>query len=197
MLPKRITTIYKAFANLYGAILSDDAYFILKKYYPDLKKSELTQSLKEKNRIKTLGYMVFKTEKNNKYVIANQYFDFERIGSVLSQTYIKQYYIYDNVDDFLKYSDSAYCEATKEYIMLYSYLQNSIHLDLAEINKWFNKVLFYNRTNIGDMQSIISVLNYKFDNQNQIFEFLKLYQNFINNLRIPDNLGHTPMELKD
>jgi hypothetical protein len=194
MLPNRISTIYKAFANLYGAILSDDVYSILKKHYPDLLKKELIENLKEKSQADTKGYIILKTN-NNKYVIALTFIPIYEMDEVLSQRNIKSFYIYNDISDFLKYADSSYCEETPEYRRLYRFYKYTLRLSDDKIKKCFKTILHINRSGQTDMESIIKTINGKINTEDQVYDFLNIYQKFINNLRIPYNLGHTPVEV--
>ena len=57
MKPKEFRLCYLAFKNLYGAIISDDAFNILKKYYPSLTKSEFNKDLKDRTTKQTRDYI--------------------------------------------------------------------------------------------------------------------------------------------
>lgn len=69
---KKITVIYKPLANLYGAILADDDYPIIKTYLPNLLKKDLYNVLKERKYKDTRGYKILTTENHN-YVITTEY----------------------------------------------------------------------------------------------------------------------------
>ena len=107
MKAKEFRMCYLAFKNLYGAIISDDAFDILKKYYPDLTKSEFNKDLKDRSTKATRDYMVYRTT-DRKYLIADEFYDFEDVDKLFEKQTGKDYYIPENLEKFLFYAYDMY-----------------------------------------------------------------------------------------
>ena len=76
MTSKYFTLFYKFFANMYGAIHSDDAFLIMKRFYPSLLKKDMYKDMNSRVYRSTRGYTIYKTT-DNKYVVCRDYYEFE------------------------------------------------------------------------------------------------------------------------
>jgi hypothetical protein len=195
MLPKRITDIYKALANLYGAILTDDAYPIMKTYFPNLVKKDLYNDLKERKYKDTRGYTIWTTENHN-YLITAEYISEEEISRILSQRNEKKYFLYSNFEDFIRYKDDSYCEGNESCKTFHDFLLNSLNMNEKEIHKEMRYFLYAIRIQMKEPQKILSHLADKTQNENQFEKLCSLFFNFYNNLKIPYNLGYAPYEMQ-
>lgn len=69
MKEKDLITIYRAFSNLYGAILDTDAFKIIQHYFPDFTLEEFKKDLKKRLRSLDRTFQVKKWIGDNEYVI--------------------------------------------------------------------------------------------------------------------------------
>lgn len=93
---KLFLKIYRALVNLYGAIVTDDAYPIIKKYYPNILKRDLYKDLKKRVNKFTRWYAVYRTTGHN-YLIASEFMSFEDVDLLFGEQINKPRYIPDTL----------------------------------------------------------------------------------------------------
>lgn len=111
-----------------------------------------------------------------------------------AQQSAKPYYI-PGKKEFLEYSDMCYVEASPEKSALAKFLTESFGFE-DEMLK--NMIALISLTDVNDMNDVISIFE-DFEikvSEAQCKTFIPLYVDFMNNLRIPENRGYTPLELK-
>jgi len=72
-----LTTCYKAFANLYGFIIMESAYDVLRTYFPNLKKNDLEKDLKSRLLKYTRDYNIVRVNNKSYAVVLENYEDKE------------------------------------------------------------------------------------------------------------------------
>ncbi|MBQ3295747.1 MAG: hypothetical protein IJH00_04655 [Erysipelotrichaceae bacterium] len=202
-----IRKFYLTFVNLYGVIFFNDAYEIMKKFYPDLKKNELLKDLKERNEKATRRYVVLRTkDRKNPYIICDEFLFDEDIDEILYQQHDKPFFVCDDVDEYFKYADSIGYNPGFEAMADFAYrkMKNNtdkkeakvlselftamicerIHCDFSDPMKTFNELI----------QKIIDAL--QLENEKEIGEMLQLYMNLQANTKMITNRGYSPLELR-
>lgn len=197
MKAKEFRMCYLAFKNLYGAIISDDAFNILKKYYPSLKKSEFNKDLKDRSTKATRNYMVYRTT-DRKYLIADQLYDFEDVDTLFDKQTGKDYYIPDNLESFLFYADDMYwfnenadlIDSMMKFLEKYMSIEDArfliykMHIEITGASDYVKIVeMFCDNSGISDEKTISDFLDYLFV--------------FSNTTRTPANKGKSASEMMD
>ena len=86
LLAKQYREFYVACVNLYGAIDSDDAFIVLKKYFPDAKKEDFLKDIKTRVDKFTREYTMWTVEKTrNRFIIANEFYDSDALDSLFRE----------------------------------------------------------------------------------------------------------------
>ncbi len=70
MQAKLFAKAYRCLVHFYGVINEQDAFCVLKSYYPTLRKSEFLQDLKERSRRRTRGYAIVDLGRARHFLIA-------------------------------------------------------------------------------------------------------------------------------
>ena len=186
---------YRAFVSLYGAITSDEAYKIIKNYYPKTNKIEFLKDLKSRSRKRTVDYAVYQFAGPN-FLIVHDLMTFEQINKMLESHIDKPFYVPESVDDFLKYSDPGYIEENDAFNILYDYLKKlykddkKAYLD-ATVIAYQIKVDMRIEASVDLIQE-----TYQFKDEKDIEDFIKIYSIVNNNTKKQSNSGHSPNELK-
>lgn len=207
MKPSTLRQFYLTFVNLYGVIFYTDAYDIIKKYYPDLKKSTLLKDLKDRNSKMTRTYAVLKNgDKKDPYLIADEFLSDEEITDILLQQRGKPFFVCDKLEEYFEYTyslgynpgyqpmvDFAYDkmkqkadkkEARAMAEIFVGMICERIHSDCSDAMKSFNDLI----------QKMIDVLELK--TKEEIENMLKLYIELQGNVKMFANKGFSPFELR-
>lgn len=195
MKPSEFLKIYKALVNLYGAIVTDDAYPIIKKYYPNILKKDLYKDLKKRVNKFTRWYAVYRTTGHN-YLIASEFMSFDDVDCLFGEQMNKPRYVPDTLEEFLRYSEPTYVEENGAFDIAKQYLIDVLNF---EPNKaYIETILMVGRIRNGlRLQDTINAIekDYTFKDENDVIEFVRIYQLLNNNTRLIENCGHTPSEL--
>ncbi len=187
---------YKALVHLYDAILTDDAYIILKKYYPSLLKKELYADLKNRVGKLTKYYAVYNTDDHN-YLICNDLMDFDDVKNMFSCQSGKPYYIPESLDEFLAYAEPSYCEENDAFKIMETHMIKVFKFDKIKANI-FTKIMVHRIQNCVRLQESVDDIerHYQFKNEDDIMMFARAYQILNNNTRMAVHKGHTPLEIR-
>ena len=198
---------YKYFAYMFGAIHSDDAYLIMRLYFPSLLKKDMYIDLKERYDKEPRDYQVVKTT-NNKYIICQKHYTYEDLDRLFAIQADKPYFFpysyndlayYLNEDDFMDNNE----ELIKDFL---HYLVDHLPSHMSEEEKTEKGIrlifdlhqVFHHSIDMMRIQEIVDYLEHnkvKFKSEKDINTFMKIYQQFVNNTRTISNRGYTPLEL--
>ena len=190
---------YLTFTELYGAIYSDDAYEIMKRFYPKLLKKDMYADMKTRVGKWTRGYCVVPTA-NGKYVVCSEYMDNNDLDDLFRVQADKDHYVCDSLegywkigtegvpvpkekkklDRFLKQHSTEQIKATLCSDNLYHHLKISVDTD-AGINYAFRTL---------ERFGII------LEDEKDMQTFFDLYADLSKNTRMYYNCGHTPIEIR-
>lgn len=188
---------YKALVHLYDAILTDDAYLILKKFYPALLKKELYADLKNRVGKLTKYYAVYTTDDHN-YLICNDFMDFDDVNNTFSWQKGKQYYIPETLDEFLAYAEPSYCEENGAFKVMETHMIKVFKFDKIKANIFTKMMVSRIQNGFGLQESVDDIERYyQFKNEEDILAFARAYQVLNNNTRMAVHKGHTPLEIRN
>lgn len=207
MKPKEFRTIYLAFSNLYGAIYSDDAYLIMKYYFPSLKKKEMYQDMKSRKDKFTRGYEVVGTT-DSKYVIKADYLSFDDLDRLFAFQGDKPFYYPETFEEMESYSNSDYwfTDNKKTLDMLSDFLDKRIDVK-DETKRAINVIaIIYmiriyiesiDHLNTQQYFDLLEERGVKLKSSKDGIEFMRMFQTLNNNTRHITNRGFTPTELSN
>lgn len=186
---------YKALVHLYDAIMTDDAYLILKRYYPNLLKKELYADLKTRVGKLTRYYAVYTTDDHN-YLICNDFMNFDDVNNMFSWQEGKSYYIPETLEEFLAYAEPTYVEENDGFKIMENHMIKVFKFDKVHADV-LTKIMVARIQNGFRLQESVDDIEryYEFKNQDDIMMFARAYQILNNNTRMASNKGHTPLEL--
>ena len=197
---KLFTDFYKAFVNLYGAIDSNDAYPIMCRYIPGLKKKDFINDLKERYQGYQTKFQIIKTTINT-FIIADIKYSFDDLDRLFSYQGNKPFYVTDSLDEYLRFSNDMYGvfkDENESYLSQIESICLKNKVDENNIDK-INKVIFDNIYNWKkfDQKTInrLDKLGLKFHSEIELKSFIDVYYKIHNNTRIRTNRGFTPSEL--
>ena len=200
---------YLSLGHLYGAIYSDDAFKILKGYYPELTKSKLLADLKsrtEKNY--TLGYRVFKVSDPEtgrilpkQYLICGEIFTDKEIDLILDSAYGKPFYT-PPLETFKKYSDRWFRENQSEFDQIVRFFldhtkpgEQTISMPDTFYERHFKSCdsIYYSEK----LEIILSnpFFGRSFQNERDVKRFFNMLMRLLNNTKCPSNRGYSPNEI--
>lgn len=202
MKSSQLRKFYLAFVYYYGAIYSDEAYKIIKGFYPDFKKETLINDLKKRVEKMTRQYMVLETT-DDRYVICNEIYDDHDLDELFYQQGNKPFFVEKDLDTYL---DEIGLDFPKEYEDLRKHLVKNIKADdkktkeqLAEIYliMFFVKV----RNSLGGqdalnemIQEALDLCNY--EGLDEAKKLIDLIAKAYNNTGMITNRGYSPMEMR-
>ena len=204
MKSSQLREFYLAFVYHYGAIYSDDAYKIIKGFYPDLKEETLIKDLKKRVGKMTRGYMVLETEDDNIFVISNVLFTNEDLDELFYEQGKKEFFVEKNLDVYLGNSGENFL---KEYKDLRRYLERHIKANnkteriiMSDIYllKFFTTVKY---SFVGDdvikkmLQEVIDLC--EIENIDKVNTLLKLIMEAYNNTPMITNRGYSPKQMRE
>lgn len=198
---------YLTFVNLYGVIFYTDAYNIIKKYFPNFKKSTLLKDLKDRSDKMTKRYIVLKNkDKKDPYLICDEFLSDEEIGQIIYEQHNKPFFVCDDLEEYFEYTyslgynpgyqpmiDFAYNKLKKKNDkneariladLFVGMLCERIHSECGDPMKSFNDMI----------QKSIDILELETDRE--VEKMLKLYMELQSNVKMFVNRGHSPLELR-
>ncbi len=205
MKSKDFTLFYKFFANMYGAIYSDDAYLIMKIFFPSLLKKEMYKDMKSRVYLDTKGYTVYKTV-DNKYVITRPSFDFDDLDQLFELQGNKPFFVpenllgveyYTNRDFFFDKNDD---DLESFYYFLTFRLKTKKVLQPAVYNIYKRFDILFDSIDTPKFSKFMDILyEYKFEciEEDDINTLMRVYTNLNNNTKTITNRGYSPKELKE
>ncbi len=101
MKPSEFRKFYLTFTELYGAIHSDDAYAIMKRFFPKLLKKEMYADMKSRVGKMTRDYMIRPTTER-KYVICSEWHNDEDLNEIFAQHGDLPFYVSDDLEEYWK-----------------------------------------------------------------------------------------------
>ncbi len=200
---------YLSFARLYGAIYSDNAYQILKKYFPRLKKSAFNKDLKSRYLKLTKGYDLFYCGYQH-YVITRDYFRSEDIDEVFRQQAKKPFYIPETFEEFVQCGDGENLLLTnldyekdlrrffKRHLIKEEKEEGKEPVDEDKYSEIATYCLIRHMEyefEIGEIIDFAKRLGLNLSEEKTLQKFVEIMQNIINNMRNIYNCGFTPMEM--
>lgn len=204
MTAKEFRLFYLFFVNMYGVIHSDDAYLIMKKFYPSLLKKDLYKDLNNRLYKNNRGYEIYRTDGNNKFVIARDYFEFEDFDLLFKEQGDKPFFIPETLDGIKYYTtrefwfneNDDYLESFKEFLMFR--IKN--RRPLEEVIKrifWSIEILFESieRITINQFVELLEGFGFETKEENDLYTVARFFQILNNNTRMLSNRGFKPTEL--
>lgn len=191
---------YLAFATLYGAIYSEEAFLIMRKFFPNLTKKEMYADIKNRSDKLTVGYWIYKCPKG-KYVIGRDYYTSEELDKLFQKHTDKPFYVPKSFEDFKKYKDGSYWwEENKTLIAKMTRFLDKHTLKRNDFNYPLVLLMIIHDSisECVDLQEIVDCLEQRgtvFGDINEINKFAGLYQELNNHTRFITNCGFTPEEL--
>lgn len=188
---------YKSLIKLYGAIISDDIFKILKHYYPDLKKRDLNADLKTRCDKSTRGYVVYRTN-DRKYLLTNDMMTFPMVDALFQKQEGKSFYIPDTLKEFLAYGD--FDEWLNNLDDIHQEVKEKLESILSEED--IIKFLFMCGTNteytkdspLDSFKEDMDFMEIKYNAEDEDF-LVFCYNLLLINTRYPVHKGHTPLEM--
>ena len=101
MKPSEFRKFYLTFVELYGAIYSDDAYEIMKRFFPKLLKKEMYADMKSRVDKMTRGYLIRRTD-TRKYVVCSEWHDDDDLDEIFQQHANIPFYVVDDLEEYWK-----------------------------------------------------------------------------------------------
>ena len=188
--------------NLYGVIDSDDAFYILKNYFPNSKKTDFIADLKKRNGKYTKDYEIWSTTRRNCYLICSWGFSEEEMDYIIPQQSDKPFYIPKTYESFLSCSDFKHWKANnskiyEKFVKILAKRKGNDAEEIAEVI--FDDIktlcLIKDANEIEYIMKRLNLWGLDFNNSDELNELVYCLQTLINNTRMGINRGHTPNEL--
>ena len=200
--PKQLREAYICIGNLYGVLESDEVFTLLKNYYPELKKSTLTNDLKKRSEMILIReYVVVPTTKRGHYIVADPIMDEEDWDRIFDESSGKPLYI-PPFEEFLRYRDPLYraneedYDAITRFIMRRGKSRNGSPLNEYLVS--FNVKDLFRRHDFNKALSLLlgdEYFGYEFQREEDIDTLINLINKAYNKTRIPENHGYSPSQL--
>ena len=191
--------------NLYGLIDSNDAFKILKTYYPDATKKEFLEDLKERNHKYTKDYSIWATSKRNVYLITFDRIDDEEIDYLIGLQNDKPFYVPQKYEQFLKAASyETFKNENKKLIngfikfLANNHMKHNSHLADVTLSVLYEDIRDMDKIkDINPVEICLKRLNlWEYNiNDDNIEEYVLHLQEMMNSIRYYANRGHTPKEL--
>lgn len=192
--------------KLYGVIDSNDAFTILKKYYPEATKKEFLIDLKERNQKLTKDYIIWSTSKRNLFLLTTDRIDDEEIDNLIDAQLDKPFYVPKTYEGFVKAASFETFKKENEktvakFIKILANAHKDKNIKQAELSI---SIIYEDLRDLDRMKDFdpmqfafrrLSLWGYEFTRES-IESFLSALQELINNIRYPANRGYTPKELR-
>ena len=200
--PKQLREAYICIGNLYGVLESDEVFALLKNYYPELKKSALTNDLKKRSDIVLIrDYLVVPTTKRGHYIVSDPLMDEEDWNRIFDESSGKPLYI-PPFEEFLRYKDSLYRDNEEDYAAIARFImrrgKSRTGRPLNEYLVSFNVKDLFRRHDFNKALSLLlgdEYFGYEFQREEDIDTLMSLINKAYNNTRLPENHGYSPFEL--
>lgn len=199
---KEYQDLFKAMANLYGIIDSDEIYILFNKYYEKVLKKDIEEKLKELYEKPKRDYVAIKIiGERNKYLLVNHYLNQDEFNEILDARENKPLYIPKTKEELLEFKKDS--NMTKLEAELYNELQYFLVKRCKNEKKEFHTfmvvmyLLIRNRIDCQN-ENILELLNKKdfhFKDAKDIQKFLDLWMKVVNNTKIYPNKGYSPEEM--
>ena len=207
MTPKEFRICYLAFINLYGAIYSDEAFLVMKEYFPSLKKKEMYKDMKSRLHKLTRGYEIVSTT-DNKYVIKADYYSYEDLDKLFKEQENKPIFVPDSFIELSRYASNEYWFDDNEKILdeMCDFLAKRINSkDETEKAAIIMNIIYSIRVYIENLSildsskyfELLEKYHVEIKDQDDAYKFLKIFQSLNNNTRTHSNRGYTPKELSN
>lgn len=204
---KEFRTCYLSFVNLYGAIHSDYAFQIMKKYFPSLTKKEMYKDMKSRYEKYTREYEIIKTT-DNKYVVKAVYLTYENLDKLFDSQGDKPFFIPETFEELERYSNSSYWLDDFENIINRFITFISRFMESDDEKKTSRRILsliytiriYVESLDILDFGKYIDLLDkykIKIDKEEDIKAYLDYITLFNNYSKHISNRGYSPNELKE
>ena len=188
--------------DLYGVVDSDDAFLILKNYFPSAKKKDFITDLKKRNGRYTKDYEIWSTTRRNCYLICSWGFSEEEMDYIIPQQSNKPFYIPKTYESFLSCSDFKHWKANnskiyEKFVKILAKRKGNEAEKIAEVIFDDIKTLCLLK-DANEIEYVLKRLNlwgFDFNNSNELNEIAYYVQSLCNNTRMGINRGHTPNEM--
>jgi hypothetical protein len=212
---------FDAMAGLYQVIPLETAYEIIKSQNMNfISKGKFAEfsniARREKHRYFILGledlYLNEKTEKDIEREIVHEDlvdFDLDYYYHVAEGQQGKPYHV-PLKKELLRYSEPFYEEETEHTRAMLRFIKNELKYedgsapDDETAEGVLSDFIVIIRASgpepletLKDIMYVIERMKLAFENEGKAHEFIKLYNNFYNNTRLPINRGHTPGEISE
>ena len=202
MKSSQLRKFYLAFIYYYGAIYSDDAYKIIKGFYPDFKEETLLNDLKKRVGKMTRQYMVLETD-DDRYVISNDLFNDDDLDELFYQQGNKPFFVENDLD---RYLDEFGVDLPKEYDNLQKYLDKHIKIKDKKMREQLTDIyqlMFFTRirNSLGGQSEINDMIQEALDlcgieDLNKANDLIKHIMEAYNNTPMITNRGYSPIEMR-
>ena len=200
---KQLTDFYKTCANLYGAIYSDEAFDILKKFFPDFLKRDFIEDLKQRFGVRHKGYKIIKISSKYKYFITHEYCNSGDIDCILEDGKGIPYFIpSDNFEEFIKYSDLK-VSAAEEHRAISIYKRNLDKLVPSYTDEQKEQLITmifmydYTKHYLDDLIFLIDEGKLPEIPEDKFADLTNFVDDIYNNKRLFENRGHTINEISE
>ncbi|MBR3167184.1 MAG: hypothetical protein IKF18_00670 [Erysipelotrichaceae bacterium] len=99
MKPSEFRKFYLTFVELYGAIGSDDAFAIMKRFFPKLLKKEMYADMKSRTGKKTRGYCILPTD-GRRFAVCEENSDEEDLAHIFFDHRDLPFYVPDDLQEY-------------------------------------------------------------------------------------------------
>lgn len=199
---KQLTAFYKTCANLYGVIYSDDAFDILKTFFPKYLKKDFIKDLKERWNSGHRGYNIVKVTGKTKYFITFEYCDDDEIiDYILQEAKDKPYFIPEgDFDNFIKYSNKEV--SAKDELLAMDEFKNDLDNITPDYNdlqkaRIITMLFYFERLDdyLHELSHLIETKVLPPINEEGLRKIAQHLMNVFNNRRLFENRGYTPAEM--
>lgn len=201
---------FNALANLYGVVPLRQAYKIIIDQNPKLMTLDEFLAFSEVARHECEDYYLLgldelyidgpdSVDPLDRELIDIALIDesLDRYHELLRQHQDKPYFI-PKKSVLLAYEDAFYCEPTPQTISLRRFLSEQLELEETKAHSIMEELIYGCRCLDAGIASALQRLNQMgvtFKKKSAVDEFMTVYQDFHNNMRMQANRGHTPNEL--
>lgn len=198
-----LTNYYRVFAALYGVVPSNDAFLIIKKFNPKFLKKDFIVDLKDRWAKQTRDYSVIKlTGVRNEFLITTPYATDNFIDQILKLGEGKPYFIPEgDEEEFFKYRIPKYRDS-KFFELLEELKKDADKIFEDPTEQQLNSVYFDIyflcdvRLFFKNLEENINEGIYPNIKGEKSLELLLEHLNvLVNNKRLFETRGHTPIEL--
>ena len=201
---KELREAYICLSNLYGAIYSDDAFKILKRYYLNLTPKAYESDLRKRAaREYNIGYSVVETDKEGVYLIYKQTLTDEEIDEIIEEGYEKPFYV-PPFEVFRKYINPSFRENQREIDRVVDYIMYKTKPRSDKFDDGFLRIVYdalLKDVTPKNMNHFLKVITEDenfgrvFNSIDELNAFMAPFNKLVNNTKIYTNRGYSPLEL--